>query len=661
MIKSDDEFGKQGESVVREGVVYVVGLRGRGSFAAQLGKSAEFVKKECEHVNCTSMSRNKEFPCEQLSPIILGPVECYDGLQSKTMENAWQYAKVYDKFIDAKAEPTTMYFAWRDEGFAATRGVRYPLGPFQIPLYTYWKIGGKAVKLDYIEARKRIYIPEYAKLVTKTPAFKKLQALKRSGKNIILSDFDGWNHLAYKKRREDCATATDEFATYQLSLGDVINFPYEKMGHAFVLAMLLEGLVKVDDKGNVTTDRGLFPPSEKVRRLTEEIRAKRQADEDEKRRQRELDEASRLRSEAKKPHHQKNENDDKTVNLKEETPKTDREFLRKVQKTVLVSLTEAADQLAVQSCELARECEQVKIEFDRIYRPFVYKVLVGEREKDGLAFKRRVVKLADGRPARIPFKGEVSGEDVYTNVWMLLFGGNRKPVLLNFDVTRDRVGRGAFRDYLRQVVHSVYYTMVRREMTTQKDVHGNVMYKQDRHGQYLLDAKGKRIPIRVPRLQTGLTDTELGLKLAAAEYAEKAQMKRLKSVFKRRINIKYMAYLLVRSKQPKNGWFYQAATDIYEKGMPKDAVMADCLKRGVIKSRNPFDKACSVFKKAVDEKSAELTSVISRGMSKEDLAEDDLIEREWDKMSVKFGKTMVDDIRYRVMKAMMDAFEDGNR
>ena len=45
----------------------------------------------------------------------------------------------------------------------------------------------------------------------------------------------------------------------------------------------------------------------------------------------------------------------------------------------------------------------------------------------------------------------------------------------------------------------------------------------------------------------------------------------------------------------------------------------------------------------------------------EALVEDDLIEREWDKLSVKFGKTMVDDIRYRVMKAMMDAFEDGNR
>ena len=644
-----------------EGTVYVVGRRNNGSFVAQLGKSREFVKKECVHVDCTSMSRNKEFPREQLSPLFLGPVECYDGLQSKTMENAWQYAKVYDKYTDAKGEPTERYFDWRDKGFAAVKGERYPLGRNQIPLYTYWKIGGKMVKLDYIEARKRIYIPEYAKLVTKTPAFKKLQALKRSEKNIILSDFDGWNRLAYKKRKEDCATAMDESATYELSLGDVINFPYEKMGHAFVLAMLLEGLVKVDDKGNVTTARGLFTPSENVRRLTEEIHAKRKADEDEKRRQLELEAVSRLRSEGKRPHHQKTVNEDKSVDLTKETPKTDREFLRKVQKAALMSVAERAGELAPQSGELAREREQVQIEFDRIYRPFVYKVLLAGKDKDGLGFKPQVVKLVEGRTAAIPFKGEVSGEDVYANVWMLLFGGDRKSVLLSFDVTRDRVGKGAFRDYLRQVVHSVYYTMVRRETTTQKDVHGNVMYKQDRHGKYLLDAKGKRIPIRVPRLQTGLTDTELGLKLAAAGYEEKSQIKRLKSVFKRRINIKYMAYLHVRSKQPKNGWFHQAVTDIYEKGVPKDAVMEDCLKRGVIKSRNPFDKACSVFKKAVDEKSDELTRAISRGMSQEALVEDDLIEREWDKLSVKFGKTMVDDIRYRVMKAMMNAFEDGNR
>lgn len=644
-----------------EGTVYVVGRRNNGSFAAQLGKSREFVKKECVHVDCTSMSRNKEFPREQLSPLFLGPVECYDGLQSKTMENAWQYAKVYDKYTDAKNEPTARYFEWRNEGFAAAKGERYPLGRLQIPLYTYWKIGGRTVKLDYIEARKRIYIPEYAKLVTKTPAFKKLQALKRSEKNIILSDFDGWNRLAYKKRKGDCATAMDETATYELSLGDVINFPYEKMGHAFVLAMLLEGLVKVDDKGNVTTARGLFTPSENVRRLTEEIHAKRKADEDEKRRQLELEEVSRLRSEGKRPHHQKTVNEDKSVDLTKETPKTDREFLRKVQKAALMSVAERAGELAPQSGELAREREQVQIEFDRIYRPFVYKALLAGKDKDGLGFKPQVVKLADGRTAAIPFKGEVSGEDVYANVWMLLFGGDRRSVLLSFDVTRDRVGRGAFRDYLRQVVHSVYYTMVRRETTTQKDVHGNVMYKQDRHGKYLLDAKGGRIPIRVPRLQTGLTDTELGLKLAAAGYEEKSQIKRLKSVFKRRINIKYMAYLHVRGKQPKDGWFHQAVADIYEKGVPKDAVMEDCLKRGVIKSRNPFDKACSVFKKAVDEKSDELTRAISRGMSQEALVEDDLIEREWDKLSVKFGKTMVDDIRYRVMKAMMDAFEDGNR
>ena len=107
-----------------EGNVYVVGRRNNGSFAAQLGKSREFVKKECVHVDCTKMSRSKEFPCEQLSPILLGPVECYDGLQSKTMENAWQYAKVYDKYTDAKNEPTERYFDWRDKGFAATKGER---------------------------------------------------------------------------------------------------------------------------------------------------------------------------------------------------------------------------------------------------------------------------------------------------------------------------------------------------------------------------------------------------------------------------------------------------------------------------------------------------------------------------------------------------------
>jgi hypothetical protein len=102
-----------------------------------------------------------------------------------------------------------------DRGFAD----RYPMGKGKIPLYSYWN----GQKLDYIEARKSIYLPLYQKAVAKTEAFKKLNDLYQKDKNLVLFDFDGYDYLSLG-----------------YSLKDVLNDPKRKMGHGFVLAMMLE-------------------------------------------------------------------------------------------------------------------------------------------------------------------------------------------------------------------------------------------------------------------------------------------------------------------------------------------------------------------------------------------------------------------------------------
>ena len=86
-------------------------------------------------------------------------------------------------------------------------------------MYSFWD----GNKLSYINARKKIYAPLYSEAVEKTDAFKKLKEMHESGEEIWLWDFDGYD---FRKKN----------MTYE----EVLNNPKRKMGHAFVLAMMLE-------------------------------------------------------------------------------------------------------------------------------------------------------------------------------------------------------------------------------------------------------------------------------------------------------------------------------------------------------------------------------------------------------------------------------------
>lgn len=159
-----------------------------------------------------------------LSPFKLGPVQLYDNRWSQNMENGWQYAKVYREHTwGVLRAPAQSYWSWATEGWYNPRAVRYPMGKGAKPLYSLWA----GENLGYIEARKRIYIPLYSQAV-RFHAMKQLQELKNfaMGRDIVLRDYDAYDHqkLGY-------------------SWDDVINDPARKMGHGFVLAMMIEGVL----------------------------------------------------------------------------------------------------------------------------------------------------------------------------------------------------------------------------------------------------------------------------------------------------------------------------------------------------------------------------------------------------------------------------------
>lgn len=164
----------------------------------------------CSHSNTWSKG---------LSPFVLGPVNLYGGYVSQTMENAWQYSKVYAGYSQ-HGEPTQRYFLWAQKGWNNPRAVRYPMGKGAKPLFSYWD----GESMDYVTARKRIYCPLYANAVEKTDAFARLYKIAKDKGEIWLRDFDGYDYRGEGK-----------------TLEEVLNDPNRKMGHAFVLAMLLTG------------------------------------------------------------------------------------------------------------------------------------------------------------------------------------------------------------------------------------------------------------------------------------------------------------------------------------------------------------------------------------------------------------------------------------
>lgn len=171
-------------------------------------------------LNTTSRSDNWG---RGFSPFFLGPIQLYGNYGSNNMENAWQYSKVYEYYLEDDGSVGPRYFKWAQDGWNMSKAVRYPMGRDAKPLYSIWD----GETLTYVEARKKIYIPLYAKYIQQTSAFAKLKKMHEENAEVYLWDFDGYNHKAFG-----------------LSYDQVINDPNRKMGHAFVIAMLLDGYLQ---------------------------------------------------------------------------------------------------------------------------------------------------------------------------------------------------------------------------------------------------------------------------------------------------------------------------------------------------------------------------------------------------------------------------------
>lgn len=209
-------------------------------------------KRKAYNEQCEDISKYKildvtsrhpdERVAKSLSPLWLHDINSPDGEFCYRFENLWQFTKVYKEHIDELGNPNDKYWKWRSDAFARTdKGIRFPFGKPRRPEYAYWMINGEWHKLGYLDARKIIYIPEYAKLVVKTDFYKELKQYYDDNPNVrlALADYDAYNN-------------------YQMGMDmvDVYNCT-KKAGHAFVLKMLLQGDIEVVD-GKVVDNIGVL-------------------------------------------------------------------------------------------------------------------------------------------------------------------------------------------------------------------------------------------------------------------------------------------------------------------------------------------------------------------------------------------------------------------
>lgn len=207
--------------------------------------------------------------------------------EGQIMENIWQFSKVYSHIPASKQtysryDPkiiwdwtnevhikdgclTEQYLQWRTAGMNAKYAIRYPVG-YHHKSYCLFSLASFSLddykiedsrnakipidnlkQLDYVEARKVIYVPEYCTLVKQQKQYKELMQMLSSGINLLIIEVDGPHEEAlsyYKKSYNvvDDFIQRDTMLATEDNLRIMLNDRRYPFGHGYCLAAALLGL-----------------------------------------------------------------------------------------------------------------------------------------------------------------------------------------------------------------------------------------------------------------------------------------------------------------------------------------------------------------------------------------------------------------------------------
>lgn len=218
--------------------------------------------------------------------------KCYEYVPATT-----QYYSRYDKtvtwnhpnevhFSIKNNKPTKEYWNWRNKGLKNKYYVRYPVGYYhrhkclfslikrdniseddkKNPKFIDCDEMGFYEKLDYIEARKELYMKEYCRLVKKEPKFVELQEKLLRGENLLILEVDGpvQESLDYYKSNynvDDNFIENHTMLINEKNFNIMLNDPKHPAGHCYMLAV---ALLNKEDEWN----KKLFDDYKKIQNNT---------------------------------------------------------------------------------------------------------------------------------------------------------------------------------------------------------------------------------------------------------------------------------------------------------------------------------------------------------------------------------------------------------
>lgn len=142
------------------------------------------------------------------------------GVRSMTMENAWQFLKVWPPEGIWQKDAAM-------EAFRSTCAIRYPRGRGKKPVGHYWGLAGRL--LPYIEARQRIYAPAYRELLQLPDRKALIERLREAAMTQPV-----------------CVHDPDSYDVARCGMSDIaqaIDYEPRPFAHAFVVALAVQGRV----------------------------------------------------------------------------------------------------------------------------------------------------------------------------------------------------------------------------------------------------------------------------------------------------------------------------------------------------------------------------------------------------------------------------------
>lgn len=185
-------------------------------------------------------------------------------------ENIWQFSKIYNTIPAVKLpyskwdptiiwewpaethmideKPTQAYWKWREDGMRCEYPIRYPVG-FKhrtkcVCSYKNLKEDSVEGPMDYIEARKEIYLGLYGDLVKNVQEFKEIKEMLKKGQNILIVDVDGpvQSSMGYYKEKysvNDKWIYKDSIEVTKKNMEILLNDEKHPFGHGFCLGLEL--------------------------------------------------------------------------------------------------------------------------------------------------------------------------------------------------------------------------------------------------------------------------------------------------------------------------------------------------------------------------------------------------------------------------------------